>query len=137
MKSNILVLACLFACSSFVNTNVSSKANRVHTEVVHSLNVIADFAVLRMSGGRVYIKWRTESESSKVVFEVMRKEKGSWFMSLGEVEPKASAGDVLEYSFIDKNEFTDSTYYCIRKKNEEGVLFYSLPKAIEGIGGHR
>ena len=79
MKSNILVLACLFACSSFVNSNVASNANPATSRFVHAPVRVTDFTVLRMSGGRVYIKWRTEKEFSKAVFEVMRKEKGSWF----------------------------------------------------------
>ena len=133
MKSHILVLVCLFVFSSFIKTNVPGDL----IPLTPSPNDIIDFTVLRMSGGRVFIKWRTVSEPSNVVFEVMRKEKGRWFMSLGVVEPKQANETGFEYSFVDKNEIQDATHYCLRKRREDGMLFYSLPKAVEGFGKDR
>lgn len=139
MRSHLLVAAFL-VCSFFATSHAPSGSGYVWQHRSRSPENIIDFSLHRMSGSRVYIKWRTEGEPSQVRFEVMRKHKKSTpFVSLGIVEPKEKGSDsaVLEYSFIDRNEYSDSTFYCLRKIDEEGVIFYSLAKAVEGVGKGR
>ena len=140
MSSRFLVAVCFIACSSFVKSYAPSKAAFLKGQSPFSSRNISDFTVKRLSGARVFVRWRTEGEQLPVSFEVMRRhKKATPYISLGVVQPKEenSHNSVVEYSFIDHNEYPDSTYYCLRKKNEEGTLFYSLPKAVEGVGKSR
>lgn len=99
---------------------------------------LVDFRVLRMSGGRVLITWHTERESANVSFEVMRKHgRGTPYVSLGIVQPKSGNINSADYSFIDINEFADSSFYRVKKTNADDVVFYSLAKGIEGLGRER
>jgi hypothetical protein len=99
---------------------------------------IFDFTVHRLSGGRVYISWRVEDESPQIIYEVMRMpKKMSWFVSLGIVQPSHQENNSSDYSFIDLNNFSDSSYYRLKKTNTDSVIFYSMTKGVAGIAKNR
>lgn len=64
-------------------------------------------------------------------------EKLSQFVSLGVIQPKSLNDNSADYSFIDLNDYTDSTYYCLKKTNTDSVVFYSITKGVEGVGKER
>lgn len=102
------------------------------------VQTVVDFRVLRLSGGRVLISWHTEREPAKVSFEVMRKHgMGAPYISLGIVQPKSGNVNSADYAFIDINEFSDSSFYRVKKTSADDVVFYSLAKGIKGLGKER
>jgi hypothetical protein len=127
----------IIACSSFLIDNfpISKKTGAKN---YNSGKSIFDFTVHRLSGDRVMISWHTEGEPGQIRFEVMRKHgKGIPFSSLGSVEPKSKEDNSADYSFIDVNKFSDSTFYCLKKTDLDSVVFYSITKGIEGAGKER
>jgi hypothetical protein len=125
MRSYLLTTAIFFACSSFLS-DVS----------VRNKN-ISDFTVHRLSNDRVFISWHSEGES-QVIYEVLRRHKKTEQLeSLGVVQPKSVENDSAEYSFVDINTFSDSSYYCLKKTNADSIIFYSITKGIEGVAKDR
>jgi hypothetical protein len=133
MRSLFLTAAILLTCSSFLNDG--------HDDVL-SKNVctknIFNLTVRRLSGERVIIAWHTDGDSSGIVYEVLRRHsKREVFASLGVVSPELKQDSNADYSFVDTNNFTDSSYYCLKKTNADSVVFYSITKGVEGIGRER
>jgi hypothetical protein len=125
MRSYLSTAAIFFACSSFLS-DVS----------VRNKN-ISDFTVHRLSNDRVFISWHSEGES-QVIYEVLRRHKKTEQLeSLGVVQPKSVENNSAEYSFVDINTFSDSSYYCLKKTNADSIVFYSITKGIEGVGKDR
>lgn len=140
MSSNLFLAGALIMVCSLTKFKVPVSPYFLTSNTVAHPDNIVDFSARRLSGGRVYISWRTEGEPGGVQFEVMRKpDKIAPFMSLGTVGPKETSYDksVVVYSFIDTNNSSDTSYYCLKKKNEEGIVFFSLSRAVEGMGKHR
>jgi hypothetical protein len=125
MRSYLLTATIFFACSSFLS-DVSMKSKNIF-----------DFTVHRLSSDRVFISWHTEGES-EVIYEVLRRHKKTEQLeSLGVVQPKSVENNSAEYSFVDINNFSDSSYYCLKKTNADSIVFYSITKGIEGVGKDR
>jgi hypothetical protein len=140
MGSHLILAAFTIGCSVIFPDSIrsDSKPNSDQIIAFHSVNGIVGFKVQRMSGGRVFLSWHTENEHGGVSFEVLRKHgKGTPYISLGTIEPKSKNSNSADYSFIDMNEFTDSSFYCLKKTNAEDVIFYSLPKGISGLEKNR
>jgi hypothetical protein len=131
MKSNLFTAAFLSACT-FVFMSTSRVQQR------QSPQTVIDFSVQRLSGKRVQISWHTRNEKEQVQFEVMRRfGRTVPFAPIGSVQQKLQTGinDIVDYSFVDeKNMNPDTSFYCVKKTDAEGVIFYSLPKAVEGAG---
>jgi len=73
-----------------------------------------------------------------VIYEVLlRHKKTEQLVSLGVVKPKSVENNSAEYSFVDINSFSDSSYYCLKKTNADSIIFYSITKGIEGVGKDR
>lgn len=103
----------------------------------NSCKTTIDFTVHRLSGARVYVTWHTVNESGQVRFEVLRRHKTTEpFVSIGVAEPKSQQDGFTDYSFVDTNEYRDSSFYCL-KKYASDVIFYSLAKGVEGVGKTR
>jgi hypothetical protein len=138
MKSHLFIAIIFFTCSSFfIGYRIQMRLS-MNSNFVSSSNNTLDFTVHRLSGERVYVSWHTENESSHVIFEVLRKhEKHATFFSLGMVEPKFWNINTADYSFIDTNNFSDSSYYCLKKIDTDSVVFYSVTKAVEGVRRER
>jgi hypothetical protein len=134
-------MAVLFlTCSSFVleNTVTLSSIEGKKSVIPKSPKRILDFNVHRFSGEKVFLSWHTEGDSPQIVYEVLRKHKKfSQFVSLGVVEPKSVDGNACDYSFIDVNSYSDSSYYCLKKTTLDSVIFFSITKGVEGIGRDR
>lgn len=134
-------MAVLFlTCSSFVleNTVTPSSIESKKSLIPRSLKKILDFNVHRFSGEKVFLSWHTQGDSPQIVYEVLRKHKRlSQFVSLGVVEPKSMEGNACDYSFIDVNSYSDSSYYCLKKTTPDSVIFFSITKGVEGIGRNR
>lgn len=96
-----------------------------------------DVTVHRLSGDRVMISWHADAESRQTRFEVMRKHGPGIFSTLGIVEPKLREDNSADYSFVDINAFADSSFYCVKKTDSEGVVFFSMSRGIEGVGKER
>ena len=140
MRSHFLMGVFFLGFSSFwsVPNSVQSKFLSENTSSFTSDYNVSDFNVHRLSGERVMISWHTEGELQPVRFEVMRKhEKLKPFVSLGIVEPKTKENNSADYSFIDFNNFADSTLYCLKKITADSIIFYSASKGIPGIGRDR
>jgi hypothetical protein len=134
------LLTGIMACSLFLNDYYSDSLIRApqNSLAQNSGTGIADFHVRRLSGDRVMISWHTDDVSNTAKIEVMRKhEKGIPFVSLGIVEPRSKDGNSADYSFIDLNNFMDTTYYCLKKTSADSVVFFSISKGVEGIGKER
>lgn len=137
MRSHLLTGIFLIACSSFLNDRFTIPQKSTPGNF-NSCKNIFDFTVNRLSGGRVMVSWHTEGEPGQIRFEVMRKHgKGIPFSSLGTVEPKSKEDNSADYSFIDVNKFSDSSFYCLKKTDLDSVVFYSISKGIEGAGRER
>src|SRR5689334_7076031 len=131
MGSHLILAAISIGCSVIFPDVIRSDPRSGSDQIIafHSVRGIVDFKVQRISGGRVFLSWHTEDEKEGVSYEVMRKHgKGTPYISLGAVEPKSKDSSWADYSFIDVNEFNDSSFYCLKKTNAEDVVFYSLPK---------
>lgn len=140
MRSHYLVALLFLTCSSFVleNTATHRLPEGKKLLIAKSPKKILDFNVHRFSGEKVFLSWHTEGDSPQIVYEVLRKHKRlSQFVSLGVVEPKLVEGNASEYSFIDVNSYSDSSYYCLKKTTPDSVIFFSITKGVEGIGKNR
>lgn len=131
MKSCFFIAAIFVACPSFIRN-----ASYVRRHFQHSATII-DFSVQRLSGDRVFISWHTEREGQEVQYEVMRQDgRISQYFSVDVVNPdkQKSVTAISDYSYIDINHNPDSSYYRIKKKTANGVVFFSIPKGVEGVG---
>ena len=134
-------MAALFLiCSSFVLktsvTRIPTKGKE--TVLLSSPAKILDFNVHRFSGEKVFLSWHSEGDPPQIVYEVLRKQtKLSQFISMGVVEPKSMDDNGCDYSFIDVNSYSDSSYYCLKKTTPDSVIFFSITKGVEGIGRNR
>ena len=130
MRSHFLAVVILITCSSFLLKDNSKIGSRFET----AGNSVVVFTVHRLSGEKVFLSWHTEGESQQAVYEVLRKhEKLTPFVSLGVVQPKYQNDNSADYSFVDLNDYSDSSYYCLKKTNADSVIFYSITKGVEGI----
>lgn len=137
MRSHLLKGIVFISCSSFLSASlpVTQKSD---SDIFNSGKNIFDFTVHRLSGERVMISWHTQGEPEQIKFEVMRKHgRGIPFASLGIVEAKSKENNSADYSFIDINNFPDSTFYCLKKTDLDSVVFYSITKGIDGAGKER
>jgi hypothetical protein len=130
-------MAVLFlTCSSFLLEQTVSHTTQPNKSLTGKK--FFDFNVRRFSGEKVFLSWHTEDDSPQIVYEVLRKHKKlSQFVSLGVIKPKSLDGNVADYSFIDVNNYTDSSFYCLKKTAPDSVIFYSITKAVEGTGRSR
>ena len=130
-------MICL-ACSSF-SINVSPKGYVPESAVVKRVGKpnVFELTVHRLSGNRVVVSWHSEGEAAQARFEVMRKHGNGIYSSLGFVEPKLREDNSADYSFVDVNAFEDSSFYCVKKTDPDGVIFFSLSRGIEGVGKER
>ncbi len=139
MRWHLVTGVFLYVSSFFYNELflIAPELSSTHTCPLGSDNT-SDFNVRRLSGERVMVSWHTEAESQPVRFEVMRKhDKTKPFVSLGTVDPKTKENNSADYSFIDFNNFSDTTFYCLKKTNADSVIFYSISKSVEGVGKDR
>jgi hypothetical protein len=132
--------AFLLTCSSFVfkitATHPSINSDMPLFSISH--RKIIDFNVLRFSGKKVFLSWHTEGDSPQIVYEVLRKHnKLTQFVSLGVIEPKSEDESAADYSFLDDNSYSDSSYYCLKKTTPDSVIFYSITKGVAGVGRNR
>ncbi len=133
MKPLFFTAALFIFCTSFL------------TDVVSNSKALSDFrwntvdiTVQRLSGARVLIAWHTQGEGDQVRYEVMRKHgKNMQFISLGIIKSKSNEESLADYSFIDINDYPDSSYYCLKKTTADNVVFYSLTKTVEGVEQER
>ena len=135
MRSLILSAVMLLACSSFLNVYWVTK--NLKTAEAKSKNIL-DLTVRRLSGERVMLAWHTEGDNYKAIYEVLRKHKArDQFISLGVASPESKQDNTADYSFVDTNDFADSSFYCLKKTNADSVVFYSVTKGVEGVGKER
>lgn len=133
MRSLLLTAIIVFTCSSFLNGG----SKNLLSENVRTKNIF-DLTVRRLSGERVIIAWHTEGDSPGIIYEVMRRHsKREPFASIGTASPESKQDNTADYSFVDTNNFTDSSYYCLKKTNADSVVFYSIAKGVEGLGKER
>lgn len=136
MRSLLLIAAVFFTCSAFFYN--SSAGNESFLSKHTSTKNIFDLTVRRLSGERVIVAWHTEGDAPGIVYEVLRRhKKRDVFVSLGKAAPELKQGNTADYSFVDTNNFTDSSYYCLKKTNVDSVIFYSIAKGVEGVGKGR
>lgn len=140
MRSHLLTAILFFTCSSFLlkdNTQSQSKTNERLLALYSSRNAF-DFSVHRVSGKKVILSWHTQDEEKGVVYEVLRKPAElTQFISLGKVKPKYENGSWADYVFIDANDYTSTSYYCLKKTNADSVIFYSVTKKVVGVAVSR
>lgn len=133
MRSLLFTAVILLTCSSFFNQGSESLSSKIA-----GTKNIFDLTVRRLSSERVIVAWHTEGDAPGTIYEVLRRHsKREVFASLGVVSPELKQDNNADYSFVDVNNFTDSSYYCLKKTNVDSVVFYSIAKGVEGIGKER
>ena len=131
MRLRLLSAVAFLICSSFLSDRNFKITSALSTEGKKN---IFDFSIHRLSNERVFISWHTSGDTREVIYEVMRRHsKREMFISLGIVNPVSIENNTADYSFTDINNFSDSSFYCLKKTNEDSVIFYSITKGIEGI----
>ena len=137
MRSHLLRGMMFISCSAFLSAGFPvNQESRIDSS--NPVKSIFDFTIHRLSGHRVMISWHTQGEPEQVKFEIMRKHgRGIAFSSLGIVEARSKEDNTADYSFIDINNFSDSTFYCLKKTDLDSVVFYSITRGIEGAGKDR
>lgn len=139
MRSHLFIAA-LFIMYPYLSgkaNNMPLKFGCAGINPLQEANTITDFSIQRLSNARVLIIWHTKEENEGVSYEVMRKHgRNTQYISLGEVQPKSREEGLVEYSFIDSNDYADSSFYCL-KKTADDVVFYSLAKGVEGVERER
>jgi hypothetical protein len=139
MRSYTLTAVVFLTCSSFILKFTAKRSLLDNTTSIAAVSSkkILDFNVRRFSGEKVFLSWHTEGDLKQMVYEVLRKHKQlSQFVSLGVVQPKED-GNGGDYSFVDVNNYSDSSYYCLKKTTSDSVVFYSITKGVEGVGKNR
>lgn len=131
MRSHSFTAALLVTCSLFFMSHTGTNSP------VQSPEAVIDFSVHRLSGTRVCITWHTNGGPEAIRFEVMRRfGRTTSFAPVGLVQPKlqTSMDSIVDYSFIDEeNNYQDTSFYRLKKTAPDGVIFYSLSKAVAGI----
>lgn len=134
MRSLLVSAAIFFLCSSFLN----DLFNKTEAPKNQTSKNIFDLAVRRLSGERVIVAWHTEGDLHKVSYEVLRKHKvRDQFISLGVASPELKQDNSADYSFVDTNDFADSSFYCLKKTNADSIIFYSITRGVEGVRKER
>jgi hypothetical protein len=82
------------------------------------------------NNNRVEIKWTTATEINNSHFEVERSNNGRDWSIIAIVMPAQSATSINQYSYTDKVEGTNDTYYRIRQVDMNGNQMYSSVKVI-------
>jgi hypothetical protein len=139
MRSYTLTAVLFLSCSSFILKFTATPLLLDNDESIAALfsKRILDFNVHRFSGEKVFLSWHREGDSGQMVYEVLRKHKQlSQFVSLGVAQPKGD-GNGEDYSFVDVNDYADSSYYCLKKTTSDSAVFYSITKGVEGVGKNR
>ncbi|HWJ91405.1 MAG TPA: hypothetical protein VNR87_09860 [Flavisolibacter sp.] len=95
-------------------------------------STIVDFTVRRLSKKTVLVSWHTEAEEDNRGFEIERKNGFQGvFLPVGMVSSKAGGskrGPILDYSFLDTNSFSGTSYYRILQKDADGHGYYTVIK---------
>lgn len=130
MHSHLLLTLTFFVCFTLGNADYSGHR--------YDSKDFFDFAIHRLSNERVFASWHTASDDKQAIYEVLRKHsKRDTFVVLAIVSPASIQANTADYSFTDINSFPDSSYYCLKKTNGDGVIFYSVTKGIEGTARER
>ena len=138
MRTYVLTAMFFIACSSFVKP-AGCPTSSLYFQIVDkgSKKNVFDVTVHRLSGDRVMISWHADGESGQSRFEVMRRHGRGIFTSLSSVEAKSRDYNLNDYSFVDINNFADSSFYCVKEISAANVVFFSTAKGIEGIARER
>jgi hypothetical protein len=137
MRTHLLTGIICLACSSFMNSDNSILLGSGAPGDKTIRQNVFNLTVHRLSGERVIVSWHYEGEPLQTRFELMRKHGPDMFYSLGTVEPKLREDNSADYSFIDSNDFADSTFYCVKKTGPDSVVFFSITRGVEGVGKER
>ena len=138
MRTYLLGGIICLACSSFsANSDLCAGAHRSKIGKLALKQNVFELTVHRLSGNRVIISWHCENETAQSRFEVMRKHGTEIYSSLGIVEPRLAENNSSDFSFVDINTFEDSSFYCVKKTDPGGVVFFSLSRGVEGVGSER
>ncbi len=99
---------------------------------------LTNFNAKRLSAFNVLLSWQTETESNNKDFGIERRlENETSFSASGFINSKAVSGNsssTLAYDFTDINSYAGITYYRIKQTDLDGRSYYSLIKAVKGLG---
>jgi hypothetical protein len=99
---------------------------------------LVGFDALRLNKLKVQLHWETQTEQNNKGFEIERRlENESMFATIGFAASKAVDGNSaseLKYSLVDANGYGGITYYRLKQLDRDGLSFYSLIKAVRGMG---
>ncbi|MBL7772260.1 MAG: T9SS type A sorting domain-containing protein [Chitinophagaceae bacterium] len=95
-----------------------------------------EFSAIRLDNSQVQLSWKTQTEINNKGFYVERQfAHEDDFSIISYEESKAEHGtsySALNYSQIDNNAFTGSTYYRLKQEDLDGKFTHSLTRVISG-----
>lgn len=99
---------------------------------------LANFDAVRLSRLKVKLEWQTTTEVNNKGFEIERRlENENSFTTLGFTTSKGADGNStskLDYTMTDPNGYGGVSYYRLKQIDKDGRGFYSLIKAVKGMG---
>lgn len=99
---------------------------------------LVGFDAVRINKLKVQLHWETQTEQNNKGFEIERRlDNESIFSNMGFVASKAVDGNStmeLKYNLVDANGYGGISYYRLRQLDRDGRSFYSLIKAVRGLG---
>ena len=93
---------------------------------------ITDFSAIR-SKQVVSLNWNTEFEIDAKEF-IVEKAEGTEFRSVGSIKSNGNSSVRKSYSFNDKNENANTTYYRLKNVDLNNSFTYSEIRTVKGIG---
>lgn len=96
------------------------------------------FDAVRLNKLKVQLQWETQTEQNNTGFEIERRlDNESVFSPMGFVSTKTVDGNStieLKYNLVDANGYGGISYYRLKQLDRDGRSFYSLIKAVRGLG---
>jgi hypothetical protein len=94
---------------------------------------LLSFTAKRKNVQDVYLDWSTSTETNNKGFEVQRMLEGTTiFETIAWVEGHGTTTATQYYQLVDKNSFTDVSYYRLKQIDFDGTVSYSAIRAVEG-----
>ena len=82
------------------------------------------FSAVQSNNG-IKLKWQTATEINNDYFTIERSDDAKNFYEIGNITGAGNSNTVLDYSFVDKSEFSNTVYYRLKQTDYDGKFTYS------------
>lgn len=92
---------------------------------------LVDFTAKSVSASTVQLNWTVTDEVNLQDYQVQRSVNGTSWESIATVNPKNTAGLKLDYSQLDKQPYSGTSYYRLQMTDTKGKITYSTIRKVD------